>query len=90
MIGVYLVSLALRNFFGRGCVIYGKEGELQHPIDLDNLQLPEGFHITGTSSSQIGISLSFVGDVNDGRPDIFVGAYGYDKLGRTYMRFYNL
>lgn len=56
-------------------VIYGKRNGLQN-IAIASMTASQGFTITGTSGSYLGVSVSAIEDINhDGISDIIVGAH---------------
>ena len=77
---------------GSTYIVYGKEGGFDANIDLDSLNIRDGFRIDGERvGDHIGGSISS-GDVNgDGASDIIIGAgstnYNGSLSGATYIIF---
>ncbi|WP_353930743.1 DUF4114 domain-containing protein [Okeanomitos corallinicola TIOX110] len=78
---------------GQAYIIYGKEGSFSPSLDIDNLNINDGFIINGVGDSKFGFSVSSAGDINnDGIDDLIIGAHDDDangviNSGITYVIF---
>ncbi|NET73501.1 MAG: DUF4114 domain-containing protein, partial [Sphaerospermopsis sp. SIO1G2] len=67
---------------GQAYIIYGKETGFNASLDIDNLNINDGFIINGVGDSKFGFSVSSAGDVNaDGIDDLIIGAHDDDGNG---------
>ncbi|TAE61676.1 MAG: DUF4114 domain-containing protein [Nostocales cyanobacterium] len=67
---------------GQAYIIYGKQSGFSSSLNIDNLNINDGFIINGVEDSKFGFSVSSAGDINgDGIDDIVVGAHDGDANG---------
>ncbi len=81
------------SYSGRAYVVFGSDGGLPHPFDLDSINGLNGFVLNGESNfDYAGRSVSAAGDINgDGIDDLIIGASNAESngidSGRSYVVF---
>jgi hypothetical protein len=78
------------SYTGSAYVMYGGKNGFRSIPRVDQMQLSQGFSITGTSAGdKLGSSVSGAGDVNaDGIQDFIVGApYATNTVGNAYILY---
>ncbi|MEQ1816168.1 MAG: hypothetical protein ABL861_06810 [Nitrosomonas sp.] len=78
------------NIDGASYVVFGKVAGFSAALDLSSLDGNSGFQMKGGADSQLGVSVSILGDINgDGLDDLIVGAPGleYPRGGNSYVVF---
>ena len=73
------------QYYGAAYVLYGQLDGYDAPIDLNNLDIEQGFWVYGDLPNDgAGVSVSGAGDINgDGYDDLLVGAAFADPHGKS-------